>query len=87
MAEWRTSENPLIIPAGAHHSTDSASIVVDPGSGNVQVQIMDASDTWFTPADASYTLDAADVHIMPRRNRPETRIIATDDAQFYVIGS
>ncbi len=79
--------DPYLIKSGGYSSTDAASIVVAPGTGNVQVQIRGTDDLFFTPADASYTLDAADVYLLPRRNRPEVQLIATGTAQFYVIGA
>ncbi len=83
MPTYQTDDK--IIPEGVHHSTDF-SIVVDPGNGNVQVQIEDAAGAWFTPAAAEYTLTAADVYVIDRRNRPSLKIVASGTAQFYTIG-
>ncbi len=85
MAAYQTDD--YYLPAGNNSSSTSVSVVVAPGTGSVQVQIEDPAGDYFTPADASYTLDVADVYYMPRQNRPATKIVAVGDAQFYVIGA
>jgi hypothetical protein len=56
-------------------------------TGNVQFQVKDADDAWFTPADASYTVTVSNVIRMPRANMPEMRILAMGDATFAVSGA
>lgn len=84
MPAYQTDE--LIIPEGVHYSTDF-SIVVEPGDGNVQVQIQDSAGDWFTPSADEYTLAAADVYVIDRRNKPSFKIMATGTAKFYTIGA
>lgn len=80
------SDDTVIIPQGRSDDQSPFSIVVDPGDGDVQVQIRADGGAWFTPADPSYTLDAADRYELPRVNQPEVRLLPTGTAKFYVIG-
>jgi hypothetical protein len=56
-------------------------------TGNVQFQVKDNNDAWFTPADASYTITVSNVIRMPRANMPDMRILAFGDATFSVTGA
>jgi hypothetical protein len=85
MAEYQT--DPHIIEQTKHYDTNPISIVVDPGDGNVQIQIRNPAGVFFTPAAEMYTLTEADVYVIPMSNKPEMQIIATGTAQFYVIGA
>ncbi|MCF7725788.1 hypothetical protein [Sulfitobacter sp. M22] len=83
MPTYQTDDK--IIPEGVNYSTDF-SIVVDPGDGDVQVQIEDSAGDWFTPDGEEYTLTLADVYVIDRRNRPSLKIVASGTAKFYTIG-
>jgi len=56
-------------------------------SGDIQFQIKDDQDAWFTPSEASYTVLASNCVRLPRANMPNIRILATGDATFSVAGS
>lgn len=73
------------IAEGRKYSTP-VNILVDAGTGNVQVQFKDKDDAWYTPTDAAYTIDEDALVTLPRSNMPYTRILATGDAEFCVIG-
>ena len=55
-------------------------------TGNVQFQVKDNNDVWFTPTEASYTVLASNCVRLPRANMPDIRILATGDATFSVAG-
>jgi hypothetical protein len=55
-------------------------------SGDVQFQVKDQNDMWFTPSEASYTVLASNVVRLPRANMPDIRILATGNATFSVAG-
>jgi len=56
-------------------------------TGNIQFQIKDNNDAWFTPTEASYTVSASNCVRLPRANMPDVRILATGDATFSVAGA
>ena len=56
-------------------------------TGDIQFQIKDAADAWFTPSEASYTVTASNLVRLPRANMPDVRILATGDATFSVAGA
>ncbi|ACL81424.1 hypothetical protein [Sulfitobacter phage EE36phi1] len=56
------------------------------GAGTVQFQVKNHLGVWFTPAEASYTVNESNLVRLPRANMPDIRIIATGDATFYVEG-
>lgn len=58
-----------------------------PRTGTVQFQVKDDQGNWFTPSEASYTIQDSNLVRLPRANMPDVRIIATADATFYVEGS
>ena len=55
-------------------------------SGDVQFQVKNHNDVWFTPSEASYTVLASNVVRLPRANMPDIRILATGNATFSVAG-
>ena len=55
-------------------------------TGTVQFQVKDDEGNWFTPSEASYTINDSNLVRLPRANMPDIRIIATSDATFYVEG-
>lgn len=55
-------------------------------TGTVQFQVKDELGNWFTPSEASYTVNDSNLVRLPRANMPDIRIIATADATFYVEG-
>lgn len=58
-----------------------------PKTGTVQFQVKDDQGNWFTPTEASYTVNDSNLVRLPRANMPDVRIIATSDATFYIEGS
>jgi len=56
-------------------------------TGTVQFQIKDELGAWFTPSEASYTVNNSNLVRLPRANMPDVRVIATSDATFYIEGS
>lgn len=73
----------MTIDAGAKH-LKPITVNVDPGGGDVQIQFRNAQGTFTTPAAAEYTISTAGPFLLTRANAPETRILATGDAQFEV---
>lgn len=76
----------VIAYAAGPHAVD-LNVVCFVGSGTIQFQVKDPDGNWFTPAEASYTVQDSNCVRLPRANMPDVRIIATDDAKFYVEGS
>lgn len=72
-------------PAGPHAVDNN--VVCITKTGDIQIQLKDDEDEWFTPTEASWTVTASGSKRIPRANMPEMRIIATGDATFYVVGS
>ncbi len=56
-------------------------------TGTIQFQVKDELGAWFTPAEASYTVNDSNLVRLPRANMPDVRVIATSDATFYIEGS
>lgn len=70
--------------AGPHAEALNVTCVVK--TGTVQFQVQDETGAWFTPAEASYTVNDSNLVRLPRANMPMVRIIATADATFAVAG-
>lgn len=83
MTIWYDSDNPYVFSAGKHFETP-ASLAVDPGNGNVQIQFPSRLGVWTTPVDAAYTISVFGIYQVPRANMFETRILATGTAQFSI---
>ena len=56
-------------------------------AGDIQFQVKDENDVWFTPSEASYTVTDSNLVRLPRANMPGIRILATNDATFSIMGS
>ena len=84
---WYVLTDTAVIAQAGGPSEPDLNITCIPNTGNVQIQVKDELDAWFTPADASYTVTVANVIRLPRGNMPETRILATGDATFAVHGA
>ena len=84
---WFTATDlEVIAKAAGPHAVDlNVTCIVD--SGDVQFQVKDNLDAWFTPSEASYTVLASNCVRLPRANMPDVRILATGDATFSVNGS
>ena len=75
----------VIAYASGPHAVDlNVTCVVK--AGNIQFQVKDELDAWFTPSEASYTVTDSNVVRLPRANMPDIRIIATGDATFSITG-
>jgi len=75
----------VIAQAAGPHAVD-LNVVCDVRTGTVQFQVKDRDGNWFTPAEASYTVNDSNCVRLPRANMPAIRIIATADAAFYIEG-
>ena len=75
----------VIARAAGPHAVD-LNVVCDVRTGTVQFQVKDRDGNWFTPAEASYTVNDSNCVRLPRANMPAIRIIATADAAFYIEG-
>lgn len=62
-------------------------MIVEPNAGDVQIQVKDSSDNWFTPTGSEFTITEKTLVKIPRKNMPDTRILATSDATFCIHGS
>lgn len=76
----------VIAKASGPHAVD-LNITCVVNTGNIQFQVKDNLDAWFTPTEASYTVLASNCVRLPRSNMPDVRILATGDATFSVNGS
>lgn len=77
--------NDVVAKAAGPHAQDlNVTCVVK--TGTVQFQVKDEQGNWFTPSEASYTVNDSNLVRLPRANMPDIRIIATADATFYVEG-
>ena len=76
-----------VIANAAGPSAVDLNVVCFVGSGTVQFQVKNPDGDWFTPSEASFTVIDDTCVRLPRANMPAIRIIATDDAKFYVEGS
>lgn len=76
-----------VIAYAAGPYAQDLNVTCEVNSGTVQFQVKDSTGTWFTPAEASYTVQDSNLVRLPRANMPDVRIIATADAKFYVEGS
>lgn len=78
------STDVIAYAAGPHAEDLNVTCVVN--NGTVQFQVKDDQGNWFTPSEVSYTVSDSNLVRLPRANMPDVRIIATDDAKFYVEG-
>ena len=78
-------EDVIAYAAGPHAVDLNVTCIVN--DGNIQFQVKDNEDNWFTPSEASYTVNASNLVRLPRANMPDVRIIATAGAVFAVTGS
>lgn len=85
--KWYTSADLDVIaqPAGPHAVDLNVTCVVN--TGDIQFQVKNHLDEWFTPAEFSYTVQASNLVRLPRANMPAVRILATGDATFSIEGS
>lgn len=77
-------EDVVAYAAGPHAQDLNVVCVVN--TGTIQFQVKNNLGVWFTPSEASYTVNASNLVRLPRANMPDIRIIATADATFYVEG-
>lgn len=70
--------------AGPHAQDLNVTCVCN--TGTIQFQVKDNLGAWFTPNEASYTVNDSNLVRLPRANMPDVRIIATGDATFYIEG-
>lgn len=86
---YNSTANPgsedVIAQAAGPHAVD-LNVVCDVRTGTVQFQVQDRDGVWFTPAEASYTVNDSNCVRLPRANMPAVRVIATADAAFYIEG-
>lgn len=75
----------VVAQAAGPHAQD-LNVTCVTGSGTVQFQVKNADGNWFTPAEASYTVNESNLVRLPRANMPDVRVIATGDAKFYIEG-
>lgn len=78
-------EDVILYSKGPHAEDTNVTCVVN--SGNIQFQVKNENDAWFTPSEASYTVTASNLVRIPRANMPDIRILATSDATFSIAGA
>lgn len=90
---WYTAANSTeqggedVIAAAAGPYAQDLNVTCVPKTGTIQFQVRDDAGNWFTPAEASYTVNESNLVRLPRANMPDVRILATADATFYVEGA
>lgn len=80
-----TKDDVIAYAAGPY--AQDLNITCEVNTGTVQFQVKDSSGVWFTPSEASYTVQDSNLVRLPRANMPDVRVIATGDAKFYIEGS
>ena len=75
-----------VIAQAAGPYAQDLNVTCVPKAGTIQFQVKDEAGNWFTPTEASYTINDSNLVRLPRANMPAIRIIATADATFYVEG-
>lgn len=75
----------ILFADGPHAEDTNVTCVVN--GGDIQFQVKDENDAWFTPSEASYTVNASNLVRIPRANMPDIRILATADATFSIAGA
>lgn len=80
------TDEDVIVQACGPHAVD-LNITCITKNGNIQLQVQDEEGVWFTPTEASYTVEESNLVRLPRANMPAIRILATVDATFHVQGS
>lgn len=83
---WYTAADIDVIAVAAGPYAQDLNVTCVVKSGNIQFQVKDENGDWFTPSEASYTINDSNLVRLPRANMPDIRIIATADATFYVEG-
>lgn len=76
-----------VVAQAAGPYAQDLNVVCDVRTGTVQFQVKDRDGVWFTPSEASYTVNDSNCVRLPRANMPDVRVIATADAAFYIEGS
>lgn len=83
---WYTATDQDVIARAAGPHAQDLNITCVVKTGTVEFQVKDETGAWFTPSEASYTINDSNLVRLPRANMPDIRIIATADATFYVEG-
>lgn len=84
MTTYRTKD--FYLEEGEENSKP-ISVLVEPGTGHVELQVKNSSDSWTTLTNPEFTLDAEDLYVIERANRPEMLIVAVGNAKFAVTGA
>lgn len=84
---WYTALDLDVIAQSAGPSAVDLNVTCIVNAGDIQFQIKDNNDVWFTPSEASYTVLASNCVRLPRANMPDVRILATGNAVFSVAGA
>lgn len=85
--KWYVAADLEVIAQAAGPSAVDLNVTCIVKTGDIQFQVQDELGVWFTPAEASYTVQASNLVRLPRANMPAVRIIATADATFSVQGA
>lgn len=85
--KWYVAADLDVIAQIGGPSAPDLNVTCQVNTGNIQFQVKNDADDWFTPADASYTVTVSNVIRMPRANMPDMRVLATGDATFAITGA
>lgn len=85
--KWYTAADLDVIAVADGPYAVDMNITCVVNTGNIQFQVKDNNDNWFTPNEASFTILESGLVRLPRANMPDIRILATNDATFAVHGA
>jgi hypothetical protein len=83
---WYSAADGAQLRPRTHPSKKSMQLVVDAGTGDVQVQVpTSVADVWVTPADTDFTMSEDGAWEFARANGIPLQVIATGDAKFAFV--
>lgn len=67
---------------------DPITVITEPNTGTIQIQVKGSDGEWFTPDLPEFSNQSQNKSLMfvGRKNMPETRVLATGNAKFALIG-
>lgn len=83
--DWKKSSDEVILKGGTSYAPP-INIICIANSGQIEFQIQDNNEAWFTPSDPSFTVNVSAIKEFHNANMPDVKIKATNDATFYVLG-
>lgn len=81
---WYSSADDVVVPKKGTNAGQTT-VIVEGGTGDVQIQIKDSTGSWLTLDGDEYTITGNSSVQLTGDNSPAYKITATGDAKFQVV--